>query len=189
MVQLPAEIRPVREGLLKVGFREDRLLSDVPVPDSTIAVSLLAFSDQPFDSRTASISALYEPFDDKAAVAAIRPLGAPLAITCRRDRYGLWSQRTTGPQFHAELTAWELGAFFEQHRQELSPSAIYRAKTWGRLEQHLQTEFVDIGLMPLIEREAGQKLTDLWVAFEIRKGRKTDCSQSQGEENIRYHPT
>jgi hypothetical protein len=61
MVHLPSEIRPVREGLLKVGFDKDRLRLDVPVPGSDFSVSLLAFSDQPFDSRTASISALQNP--------------------------------------------------------------------------------------------------------------------------------
>ena len=43
----------------------------------------------------------------------------------------------------------------------MAPSSIYRAKIWGRLEQSYQLDFVDAGLMPLVEEEAGKKLTEL----------------------------
>jgi len=49
----------------------------------------------------------------------------------------------------------------EQNRDRLAPNAIYRAKIWGRLEHNYQLDFVDAGFMPLIEAEAGQKLTGL----------------------------
>ena len=48
--------------------------------------------------------------------------------------------------------------FFRQHAAELAPGAIYRAKTWARLENTYQLEFVDTGLLPVVEEEAGDKL-------------------------------
>jgi hypothetical protein len=40
----------------------------------------------------------------------------------------------------------------------LAPGAIYRAKTWARLESTYQLDFVDTGLLPIVEEEAGEKL-------------------------------
>ena len=57
--------------------------------------------------------------------------------------------------------ARQLSQFFKENREKLAPSAIYRAKAWGRLEKGYQLDFVDVGLMPLVEEEAGRRLTDL----------------------------
>ena len=51
--------------------------------------------------------------------------------------------------------------FFDEQREKLSPAAIYRAKTWARFDKSYQLDFIDVGLMPLIEEEAGRKLADL----------------------------
>lgn len=155
------QLEPLRKGLLKVGFREDRLCNDLPVPGSKARVPLLAFSDQPFDSRTASVAVLGQQTILESDIAAVRPLGAPLVFACLPDHYQLWLQGRDRPRFHLRLTPRELISFFEQEREQLAPEAIYRAKIWGRLERGFQLDFVDAGFLPLIEAEAGQKLTDL----------------------------
>ncbi len=157
----PAEIRPVREGLLRVGFREDRLRSDVPLPTGTGRVPLLAFADQPFDSRTASVAVLQGQQFTDSDIMALRPLGAPIVFACLAGHFQLWVQAADGPRFHCRLNPRELVGFFNQHRAELAPAAIYRAKVWGRIEKSFQLEFVDAGFLPLVEEEAGQKLTAL----------------------------
>jgi hypothetical protein len=54
-----------------------------------------------------------------------------------------------------------LAGFFEKHHDQLAPDAIYRAKVWGRVERDYQLDFVDAGFLPVVEAEAGQKLTAL----------------------------
>ncbi len=161
MVGIPAEIIAVRDNLLKVGFREDRLLPDFPVPPSGAKVSLLAFADQPFDSRTASVAVVHGRRFDDSDIAVLRPLGAPLVVVCLPDHYQFWTQGAVRPIFRHRLTARQLPKFFEDHRKELAPQSIYRAKIWGRLEKSYQLDFVDASLMPLIEEEAGNRLTVL----------------------------
>jgi hypothetical protein len=161
MNEIP-QIQPVRDGLLKVGFREDRLCNDVPIPpEGRGTVPLLAFADRPFDARTASIAVLASQQFLEADVAAVRPLGAPIVFACLPNYYQVWTQSSTGPRFQSRLTPRELAGFFERHHDDLAPEAIYRAKVWGRLEHSFQLEFVDAGFLPLIEDEAGHKLTQL----------------------------
>ena len=152
---------PLRKGLMRVGFREDRLCIGVPIPGSETRVPLLAFADQPFDSRTASVAALDQQRVAESDIAAMRPLGAPLVFARLPDHYQLWLQGRDRPRFHIRLNDRELNGFFDQHREALAPDAIYRAKVWGRLERGFQLDFVDAGFLPMVEEEAGQKLTNL----------------------------
>ena len=161
MTSVPIQLDPLRKGLLRVGFREDRLRTDFFIPGSQSRVPLLAFADQPFDSRTASVAVLDRPNANESDLASIRPLGAPLVFTCQPDHYQVWVQGRERPRFHSRLTPRQLNSFFEQYRNQLSPDAIYRAKVWGRVEREYQIDFVDAGFLPVIEAEAGQKLTGL----------------------------
>src|ERR1035437_9836498 len=161
MTSVPIQLDPLRKGLLKVGFREDRLRTDFLIPGSQSRVPLLAFADQPFDSRTASVAVLDQPNVSEFDIASIRPLGAPLVFACLPGHYQLWVQGSERPRFHLRLTSRELAGFFEQHQDQLAPDAIYRAKVWGRVERNYQLDFVDAGFLPVIEAEAGQKLTGL----------------------------
>jgi hypothetical protein len=151
----------VREGLLRVGFPSDRLRSGVLFPDGTSKPGLLAFSDRPLDSRTAALVALVGPRFLEAEISSARPLGAPLVIACLPDRYQVWKQGAVQPRFFCQLTPSEVRGFFDKHASELAPQAIYRAKTWARLEASYQLDFVDAGLLPVVEKEAGDRLREV----------------------------
>jgi len=161
VLALPTELRPVGEGLLRVRFSEDLLRSDVPFPDGTRKAGLLAFSDRPLDSRTAALVALMGPQFTEADVSSARPLGAPLVFGCLPDRYQVWKQGAERPRFLCPLTPSEVPGFFQKHAAELAPDAIYRAKTWARLESTYQLDFVDTGLLPVVEEAAGEKLRNV----------------------------
>ena len=74
---LASEIIPIRNGLLQVGFLEDRLWQDLPIPGLDKKVPLLAFADRPFDSRTASVAVVQGQRIEDADISGLRPLGAP----------------------------------------------------------------------------------------------------------------
>lgn len=69
--------------------------------------------------------------------------------------------RQRAPSFSSATDTARTGWIFEQHQNQLAPDAIYRAKVWGRVERDYQLDFVDAGFLPVIEAEAGQKLTGL----------------------------
>jgi len=70
-----------------------------------------------------------------------------------------WQQGVERPrQIGPAVGPGEIDEFFEIHREEFSPSAIYRAKTWGRFDREHQLTFVDLGLMQVVEEESGREL-------------------------------
>jgi len=73
-----------------------------------------------------------------------------------------WSQTDREPyQVGEAIPKNQLEGFFREHAQDFAPSTIYRAKTLGRFDKEYQRTFVDLGLMPLLEQEAGEMIERL----------------------------
>lgn len=120
--------------------------------------SLAAFSQRPFDSRSACVLAWDEPGDDNLGrrLEQARQTGAPVLLLCSNDRLHWWKQGATGePSSYLSVSASQIDGFFREHSDDLGPQTIYRAKTLGRFDVTHQREFVDLGLMPTVEREMG----------------------------------
>lgn len=96
--------------------------------------------------------------DSESTIAGFRALGAPIVLACYRDTLQWWRQSADRPQLVESLSSGKIDSFFKQHRAEFAPDAVYRAKTWGRFDREYQLTFVDVGLMPLVERETGEAL-------------------------------
>ncbi|MCH8880887.1 MAG: N-6 DNA methylase [Planctomycetes bacterium] len=56
------------------------------------------------------------------------------------------------------VAAKNIDRFFEDHCEDLRPESIYNAKTLHRASPQHQLWFVDAGLMPAVERHAGETL-------------------------------
>ena len=67
----------------------------------------------------------------------------------------------TSAQWIESVADSQIDSFFQSHRVDFSPEAVYRAKTLGRVRNEYQLSFVDVGLMPLIEEEVGSALSAL----------------------------
>jgi hypothetical protein len=77
---------------------------------------------------------------------------------CSQNALQWWKQGAKAPEFLENIPANQVHQFFQRHREEFSPGAVYRAKTWGRFQTAYQLSFVDLGLMPLVEEEVGKFL-------------------------------
>ncbi len=100
------------------------------------------------------------------------------------DQWQLWKQSTTRPQLIRRILPQELPSFFREQKTELAPDSVYRAKTWARLDKSYQLDFVDVGLLPLVEEEAGRKLAGLIERVVVRTGENLgwkELSQQQGQ--------
>lgn len=96
--------------------------------------------------------------DSEETIAGFRALGAPIVLACYRDTLQWWRQSAGRPQLVESIPSANIDSFFKQHEDEFAPDAVYRAKTWGRFDRQYQLTFVDIGLMPVVERETGEAL-------------------------------
>lgn len=84
-----------------------------------------------------------------------------MVFVCLQDTLQWWKQGAKSAEFLESVPADNVERFFQMHADKFSPSAVYRAKNWGRVRQEYQLNFVDLGLMPLVEEEVGRSLSAL----------------------------
>ena len=124
----------------------------------------MAFAHAPTDIRSACIAYIeappnetyQEPFVDRA-----RDIGAPIVFVGNRSHLTWWKQGADTATQEESVPASKVQTFFNRHLGELSPEAVYRAKTLGKFEKDYQLSFVDIGLMPAVERNLGKDVAGL----------------------------
>lgn len=175
----------LRPYLLDCGYRASHLATDIEVANGYGGrIPLAAFAHSPHDSRSACIAVIDGVSDPEATVVSCRGLGAPLVFIYFPGQWQLWKQSTTRPELFRHIPHEDLPRFFGEQKEALAPESVYRAKTWARLDKSYQLAFVDVGLMPLVEEEAGRKLAELIerVVLETksRLGWK-ELSQEQGQ--------
>lgn len=139
------------------------LRTDFPL-SSGLSVPLVAFANPPADARSACIAVVEDESADTTAITAVRGLGAPVIFRCRQRGLEWWKQSSGAPvRIGSMIPPREVSTFFRVHKGDFSPNSVYRAKTWGRYDQQHQLWFVDLGLMPLVESEIGERLVGLIV--------------------------
>jgi len=169
------------DSLLRADFRFG---SDKTVP-------LAAFAHEPTDARSACVATIQATSGDiRSQVSSCRQLGAPLVIALTPGAVEFWKQRENDAELVERVLPERAKAFFKTHADDLAPEAVFRAKTWGRLDHQFQLSFVDAGLMPLVEKEIGQRLTALIerVVHGLRRTlwpRKSDVSLESGHWLLR----
>ena len=115
---------------------------------------------------------------------ACRNIGAPITFLCYQNNLLWWSQTGNSPYQIESVPVNRLDGFFQDHAAEFHPQRIYRAKTLGRFQTDCQLSFVDLGLMPLVEHEAGEKIQQLLLdsMVQVRDAlgwKQPDLKQSQ----------
>ena len=120
----------------------------------------MGFAQAPADSRSACVAVVSTSNGARSAVEECKSLAAPLVFVCSQNALQWWKQRADSPELLDIIPADEVTQFFRAHRKDFSPEAVYRAKTWGRFQRAYQLDFVDLGLMPLVEEEVGRFLGD-----------------------------
>lgn len=137
------------------------MLENISLPGDRQA-ALAGFAQLPFDTRSACFAALDVATSPEEDARACRGIGAPLTFLCHRGNLLWWSQTERGPyQIGEPIPPTKLEGFFREHSEDFEPRTIYRAKTLGRFQESYQRSFVDLGLMPILEKEAGRTIERL----------------------------
>ncbi len=76
--------------------------------------------------------------------------------------WDVWWLTAAGAQHHRSLKSGDAQRYFESRKADFAPWAIFRAKTWARAHEARQLDFVDVGLLPLVEGEADIRLRQLF---------------------------
>lgn len=159
--QLPIHAaNELRGQLLKVGFSGETIRQDEILVDGN-KVPLVAFSHRPFDTRTSCAAAISANGDASERVAALRKIGAPLVYVHDKGYWDVWYQGADAPELFWPRQRGSLAKFVREHRQQIDPRSIFRAKTVWRAGKPEQMTFVDVGFLNLVEETAGEDLCRL----------------------------
>jgi type I restriction-modification system DNA methylase subunit len=159
-VDILIQPQSIRTPLLGCGYKAALLRSNFQFGQGQVA-PIVGFAQAPLDSRSACVAVTSCAADSRSAADACRELGAPIVFVCAGNSLQWWKQASQSPEFLESIPGSDVGQFFLRRRDEFSPDAIYRAKTWGRFKTEYQLSFVDLGLMPLVEEQVGRSLENL----------------------------
>jgi type I restriction-modification system DNA methylase subunit len=114
-------------------------------------------------TANAAIAAVTDSGRDVATIIAEhRALGAPLLFLIAEQQITVWQVRSEGPPRRlAHTTSENLSALFAVHKESWNPDAIHRAKSIGAIDRAYQLDFVDAGLLPMVEGQVHAKLDRL----------------------------
>ena len=162
-------LRALRAEIVRAGYGEDGVVDDYAFSDvfsdapGDRRVAVAAFTQSPPSYRTAAIGVVNgDGADAETLVGEYRALGAPLLFLISGDDVSIWQVRAHEPPralLRTQLS--ELPSLFAEQRHAWSPLAIHRAKSIGAFERSYQLDFVDAGLMPLVEGRVHAKLDRL----------------------------
>ncbi|OQA31093.1 MAG: N-6 DNA Methylase [Betaproteobacteria bacterium ADurb.Bin341] len=155
-----------RTVLKRSGYTEECLRVPAPAAMSDLGRSipnLIAYCRRPHDVRTAAIAFGESPSPDASLgiVKEYQETGAPVVILAVQENIEVWRQGVCDPELNVSIPANQLEPFFAEWKESLSPDAVYRTKNFKKPSDPHQMEFVDIGLMPFVERNVGKKLSDM----------------------------
>jgi len=149
----------LRPRIESCGYTGDRLKPDYSFGDGSIA--LAGFIGKPWDARSACLAVVDATTDSRLSAQRCIEFGAPTALVCRGDSLDWWQLSITGPREPKTFRATEIDGFFRAHAAQLKPENIYAAKLRRPVGGGVQMDFVDAGLMPALERKAGDALNRL----------------------------
>ena len=156
-------------------YREDLIVTGFPLA-SDRHIPVVTFAHHPRDARSSCIAFLPETHTPNADLGTLRELGIPLAFLVGAKTWEMWSLRCDGARREKRLDVDKVERFFEDHKADFAPGAVFRAKTWARAGGARQLDFVDAGLLPMVEKEAGSRLRQL---FEEMLGHSLDALGSK----------
>lgn len=158
------------EGALSVGYRQEAIVRDYTFADvfapasPTRTVSVAAFTQTPPSYRSAAFAAVPAGEGDPQAFAdGHRALAAPALFVIEGDHTSLWEIRGSKPSKRRvhQLPVDAVPRFFRENKDDWKPERIHQAKSIGAVDRQYQLDFVDVGLLPVIEGEIHLKLDRL----------------------------
>jgi hypothetical protein len=160
-IELPGGTSALARRCLRgCGYRADLIRDDFPLPGDR--TGLISFAHRPFDARSACITVLPPTSGPAAEILACRETGASLFFVAGEEDWDVWMQTQGDPRCLRTLPASQIENYFHHHRDEFAPGVIFRAKTWQRAGAGRQLDFVDTGLLPMLEHETGRRLLDVF---------------------------
>ena len=151
----------IRRCLRSCEYHNGLIVEDYSLA-SDRSLPFVAFAHRPHDARSSCMAFLPPSIAPQVELRELGDLGIPLAFLVGDDTWEMWSLRGDGPRWERSLPARHVEKFFDKHKSQFAPGTIFRAKSWQRVGEFQQLEFVDPNLLPMLERDAGGRLCSLF---------------------------
>ena len=155
----------VKQGLSGIGysgnlFQENYQFADILAHDySVTTVPLATFAQEPPSYKNACFGVVFaNGAEGIPLVERYRSLGAPQILEIREGHLMRWRMPgREAPVLLEQIPLVEARDLFERNKEQWSPSRILSAKTSG-VDSSRQLDFFDLGLLPLLEHQARERL-------------------------------
>jgi hypothetical protein len=162
-------VQTIERELTRIGYSPKAVIRDYRFADFIVEdaverrVALAAFTQTPTSYRNAAAGVVNA--EGRSIVQINREclsLGAPLLFVVEGDSVTAWQVRTDLPPRQLGVVAQtDIHVLFARHADTWNPTALHRAKSIGAVNTAYQLDFVDVGLLPLIEGHVHKKLDRL----------------------------
>ena len=157
----------VEMELQKLGYRPEALIRDYDFVDvlssgsESRQVELAAFTHVPESYRSAAFGIITGE-SNELAIAQRRALGAPIVFAIVENQVEVWRVgAASAPSLLERVDVEGVPGLFQRNAELWGPTAVHRAKSLFQTRPEYQLDFVDLGLIPAIEREVEEKLDRL----------------------------
>lgn len=159
-------LQTIETELRHLGYATEAIIRDYTFADVlSVAgelrrVELAVFTQVPESYRSAAFGVVVG--GDENSLMSRRALGAPILFSIGREDIGIWRVGAQGtPRLLERVTLDALPELFQRNAERWRPQAVHRAKSLGHAQAAYQLDFVDLELLPAIEREVENKLDRL----------------------------
>lgn len=168
-----------------LGYATEAIVRDYTFADVLSAageprsVELAVFTQVPESYRSAAFGVIVG--GDESSLMARRALGAPILFSIGRQDVGVWRVGARdAPRLLERVKLHALPELFQRNADRWRPQAVHRAKSLGQTQATYQLDFVDLGLLPAIEREVEDKLDRLLrqVVGELMAGLDSETEEA-----------
>ncbi len=159
----------IKRGLGGIGYTGGLLRAEYEFADilslayTVRTVPLAAFAQEPPSYRNACFGVVRENGASRERlVAEIRSLGAPRVFEVGHDELRIWKMASVGePTLLDSVRPNQVQQLFAERSEDWSPEAVLRGKAIPSEVSPSQRDFLDLGLLPLLDREVRIKLDRL----------------------------
>lgn len=159
-------LQTIEAELRQLGYALEAIIRDYTFADVLSAtgeprhVELAVFTQVPESYRSAAFGVVVD--EDEGSLSERRALGAPILFSIGQRDVGVWRVGAQGaPRLLERVSLEALPELFRRNAERWRPQSMHRAKSLAQAQTAYQLDFVDLGLLPVIEHEVEDKLDRL----------------------------
>ncbi|TAK52748.1 MAG: hypothetical protein EPO24_15050, partial [Bacteroidetes bacterium] len=161
-------IAPFIDAFAYIGFRRNQIIQKYEFQnlfgkDNTRTVDLGIFGREPFDYKSAcfAVQIVPEGLSVVETANSILSFGASQFFLILNGRTERWSHTVSGPKFQDSFPTQDTPNFIRANRNKWNPESMMRIRSGFQQPLPEQIDFVDLGLISALEREAANKTDSL----------------------------